>query len=91
MPDPKQPPPTNGEAVARWVEARLREGAADWILGALLAAFMAFVVEVLQWRSYDGISFRQSWLAGAIWSLAVLLLGGSSGAQTVGGAVVGGR
>jgi hypothetical protein len=29
MPDPKQPPPSNGEAVARWVEARLREGAAD--------------------------------------------------------------
>jgi len=65
MPDPKPPPPTNGEAIARWVEARLREGGADWILGALLAAFMAFVVEVLQWRSYDGISFRHNhgWLA----------------------------
>jgi hypothetical protein len=43
MPDPKQPPPTNGEAVARWLEARLREGASDWILGALLATFLAML------------------------------------------------
>jgi hypothetical protein len=49
MPDPKQPPPTHGEAVARWVEARLREGAADWILGALLATFLAMLSVVPVW------------------------------------------
>lgn len=43
MPDPKQPPPTNGEAIAPSVEARLREGVADWILGALLATFLAML------------------------------------------------
>jgi hypothetical protein len=38
---------------------------ADWLLAALVAIFMAFVVEVLQWRNYDGIAFRHNhgWLA----------------------------
>jgi hypothetical protein len=44
MPEPKQPRSTNGEAVA--------QGGADWILGALLATFLA-VLSVMPAHAVD--------------------------------------
>jgi hypothetical protein len=54
----------NRDVVGEWIGRQLRSGAAEWLLAALVAIVMAFVVEVVQWR-YDGLAFRHNhgWLS----------------------------
>lgn len=56
--------PKNGDIIRKWF-GQLRRGGADWILAGLVALFAAFGVEILQWTSREGVSFRHSygWLA----------------------------
>jgi hypothetical protein len=74
-------PPTNGDVVRKWIE-QLKRGGSDWILAALVALFIAFGVEILQWTGRDGLAFRHShgWLAlFGLWLIcywAVVLLRG---------------
>jgi hypothetical protein len=52
---PDGQPPTEREIFAKIAETFIKEYA-DWILSAIAAVFLAFVIGILRW-DYDGLRF----------------------------------